>query len=140
MSGHPNQDWLHPINRVSEREGGKAEEDAVGAPCQYATPITDAVLIARQQTHDRVPCAHSLLTCMRTRGVVTYHVNGARRQLPLCPAPPLCAPRRNPHQCTHLVYMHTHLGFSDDKSMIAHAVVAIVGSGKTPYSAGASQA
>lgn len=54
------QHWLH---RMREREREKMSEragerkGAVGAACQYATPIADAVLTARQQTHDRVPCA-----------------------------------------------------------------------------------
>ena len=62
VSGLRNQHWLHQISRVSERakEGGKGR----GRCCWCAVPIrhADAVLIARQQTHDRVPCAplHSL--------------------------------------------------------------------------------
>ena len=74
---------------MSERAGER--KSVVGAACQYATPIADAVLTARQQTHDRQGTMRPLHSTREgAAGVVTYHVSAERR------APPLYAPRRNP--------------------------------------------
>lgn len=111
---------------MSERAGER--KSVVGAACQYATPIADAVLTARQQTHDRVPCAPLHSTREDAAGVVTYHVSAERRAPPVC-----CAPRRNPinvlisYTCVRNAYPapayaytlppfnSEHLGFSEDK-------------------------